>query len=67
MKSVSRCIGLEFTFNPYILRYVLHYIAPFTHTLGKFAVKPTSNEVNNGLAYGWRDMAKKILQKKKAS
>ena len=39
MNSVSQCIGLAFTINPYILQYVLRQITPFRHTLGKFAAK----------------------------
>ena len=40
MKTVSRCINLAFTINPYILQYVLRQIAPLTDTLGKFAAQP---------------------------
>ena len=61
---MSRCIGLAFAINPYILQYVPRQITPFTHTSGKFAAKVFLSCMvtfgrNNGLAYDWRNIATK--------
>ena len=77
MKNVSRSIGLAFPISPYILRYVLGQIMSVSliywlisrqneMAAEVFLLCIVTVGVSDALAYDWRNMVKKILQKDEA-